>query len=202
MSTTEDRLPAGQLLDPAEVRVLSVANPDVLLVDVRTPGEYQTVHIEGSVNLPLDQVDAHLRRIVDDAGGRLVLVCQTGGRAAQAHRKLVAAGLTDLAVLGGGIAAWVGAGLPVRRAERPRWALERQVRLAAGSLVLLFVLASIWVPALRYLAGAVGAGLVFAALTDTCAMGMLLARLPYNQGPRADIDAAITRMAGSGPEPA
>jgi rhodanese-related sulfurtransferase len=182
-------------LDPAAVRALTAANPDVLLVDVRTPGEYQTAHVPGSVNLPLDQVDAHLRRIVSDAGGRMVLVCQAGGRARQAQQRLTAAGLTDVAILAGGMNAWIAAGGPVERSGRTRWSLERQVRLVAGGIVLVSVLASIWVPAMAYLAGLVGAGLFVAALTNSCLLGMLLARLPYNRGPAADVDAAIARLA-------
>ncbi len=90
--------------------------------------------------------------------------------------------------------AWVAAGGPVERAGKARWSLERQVRLVAGALVLVAVLASIAVPELRFVAGAVGAGLVLAALTDSCVMGMLLARLPYNRGRGADVEAAIARM--------
>jgi rhodanese-related sulfurtransferase len=193
MTDTDDAARATAL-DPAAVRSMIQNNPDVLLVDVRTPGEYQTGHIAGSINLPLDQVDAHLRRIVNDAGGRLVLICQSGSRAAQAHRTLTSAGLTDVAVLTGGMNAWTAAGGPTQRSGKPRWTLERQVRLVAGGIVLAAVVASIWVPALRYLAGLVGAGLVVAALTDSCLMGTALARLPYNRGRHADIDAAIARL--------
>lgn len=198
MSATDDAARATAL-DASAVRSLMQANPDVLLVDVRTSGEYETAHITGSINLPLDQVDAHLRRIVNDAGGRLVLVCQSGNRATQAHQKLTAAGLTDVVVLTGGMNAWAAAGGPVQRSDKPRWALERQVRLVAGGIVLTAIVASIWVPALRYVAGFVGAGLVVAALTDSCLMGMLLAKLPYNRGPAVDVDAAIARLAARDP---
>jgi rhodanese-related sulfurtransferase len=193
-----DHRPSTAGMAPDELQALIATNSDVLLVDVRTPGEYQSAHIEDSVNLPLDQVDAHLRRIVSDAGGRMVLVCQSGGRAEQARQKLTEAGLTDVVVLAGGMNAWMAAAAPVARSGETRWALERQVRLVAGSIVLLSVLASIWLPALRYVAGAVGAGLVFAAVSNSCMMGMLLAKLPYNRGPALDIDAAIARIAGSG----
>jgi rhodanese-related sulfurtransferase len=198
MTATDDSTQAIAL-DAPTVQALIEANRDVLLVDVRTPGEYATAHIPGSVNLPLDAVDARLRRIVTDAGGRLVLVCQSGGRAAQAQQKLTAAGLTDVAVLAGGMGARTAAGAPVERTGRARWGLERQVRLVAGSIVLAAVVASIWVPALRYVAGFVGAGLVFAAVSDSCMLGLLLAKLPYNRGPAVDVDAAIARLAGPDP---
>jgi rhodanese-related sulfurtransferase len=193
-TTTTDAARVAALDVPA-ARELMRTNPDVLLVDVRTPGEYETAHIAGSINLPLDRVDAHLRRIVNDAGGRMVLVCQAGGRATQAQQKLTDAGLADVAVLTGGMNAWLAAGGPVQRTGKPRWGLERQVRLVAGTIVLGAVSASIWVPALGYVAGAVGAGLALAAITDSCLMGMLLAKLPYNRGPAVDVDAAIARLA-------
>ncbi|MEU6431762.1 rhodanese-like domain-containing protein [Microbispora sp. NPDC046973] len=177
-------------IDIATARALIAANPDVLVVDVRTPAEFETAHISGAVNLPLDQVDVHLRRIVADAGGTLLLVCQSGGRAAQARRKLYDAGLPGTVVLTGGMNAWIASGAPVVRG-RQRWSLERQVRLVAGGIVLASIVADLWLPGTRFAGAFVGAGLVVAGLTDTCAMGMLLARLPYNRGGGSDVDTAL-----------
>jgi len=182
-------------LSAAEVQAMLQTDADTLVVDVRTPGEFASAHIAGAVNIPLDQVDAHLRRIVSHAGGKLVLVCQLGGRAEQAAGKLASAGLADVAVMDGGMGAWAAASGPVQRTGKARWALERQVRVVAGGLVFLSVLAGLWAPQAVFVAGAVGAGLVFAAVTNTCAMGMLLARLPFNRGAACDIDAAIARLA-------
>ncbi|WP_116246880.1 rhodanese-like domain-containing protein [Nocardiopsis sp. FIRDI 009] len=182
-------------IDVHAVRALVEADPGALLVDVRTPAEYESSHIPGSVNLPLQRVDAHLERIVTGAGGRLVLVCQSGSRARQCRDKLAAAGLRDTVVMNGGMNAWEAQGSPVVRG-RQRWSLERQVRLVAGSVVLASVLASLlWPPAVA-VAGVIGAGLTFAAITDTCAMGMALARLPHNQ-PRnhVDIEDSLERIA-------
>ncbi|WP_243850478.1 rhodanese-like domain-containing protein [Modestobacter marinus] len=153
------------------------------LIDVRTPAEYETAHIAGSINIPLPLVQAHAEQLAGDLDGPVVLVCQAGGRARTAHAALTAAGAQQLTVLDGGIAAHTAAGQPVRRG-RPRWALERQVRLVAGSLVAGSVLTSLRFPRARFLAGGVGAGLATAALTDTCAMGAALAKLPYNRGGR------------------
>lgn len=171
-------------------------NPSTLVVDVRSPGEFQTAHIPESINLPIDQLDPHLRSVVNAAGGTLVLVCQSGGRAEQAATKLESEGLTDLVVLSGGMGAWEQAGAPVVHAETgdARWSLERQVRLVAGSLVLSSIVASTAFPKVKWLAGGVGGGLTFAALSNTCMMGNLLSRLPYNQGPGCDVDAAIVRL--------
>jgi rhodanese-related sulfurtransferase len=154
-------------VDVPAARALLAANPDTLIVDVRTPAEFETAHITGAINLPLDQVDAHLGRIIADAGGRMLLICQSGNRATRACAKLAGAGLTDAAVMTGGMGAWIAAGAPVERG-RQRWSLERQVRLTAG--------------------------LTYAALANTCAMGAMLARLPYNRGAGCDVDAAIGRL--------
>ncbi|MDT0327043.1 rhodanese-like domain-containing protein [Nocardiopsis lambiniae] len=181
-------------IDVHAVRSLVETDPDTLLVDVRTPAEYEGSHIPGSINLPLQRVDAHLERIVTDAGGRLVLVCQSGNRARQCQAKLTTAGLRDTVVMNGGMNAWEAQGAPVVRGRR-RWALERQVRLVAGAIVLTSVLTSLlWPPAVA-VAGLIGAGLTFAAITDTCAMGMALSRLPYNR-PRnhVDIEESLTRI--------
>lgn len=180
---------ASASVDVTTARALIAADPDVLVVDVRTAAEFETVHIDGAINLPLDQVDAHLRQIAAGAGGKLLLICQSGNRATQAQRKLAAAGLSDAIVLSGGMNSWIASGAPVVRG-RQKWSLERQVRLVAGGIVLASIVADLWLPGVRFVGAFVGAGLVFASVTDTCAMGMLLARLPYNRG-RADAAAAM-----------
>ena len=102
----------------------------IRLIDVRTPAEFEAVHIEGATSMPLDRLDpAHVRAFV---GTPCVFVCQSGKRAAQACDKLAAAGCENLAVLEGGVAAWEQAGLPVKRG-RQTLSLERQVRIAATS---------------------------------------------------------------------
>lgn len=181
-------------IDPRSARELIHTDPDTLVVDVRTPGEFDGAHIPGAINLPLDQVDAHLRRIVADAGGHMILVCQSGRRATQCQAKLATAGLADTAVLDGGMLAWAGADGPVIKG-RKRWELERQVRLIAGSLVLTSVLASLlWAPAL-VVAGIVGTGLTYAALSNSCLMGMLLAKLPYNRVIAPPVEDSLRRIA-------
>jgi rhodanese-related sulfurtransferase len=171
-----------------------IAQPNTLVLDVRSPGEFETAHIDGAVNIPVDRLDPHLRDIVAGAGGTLVLVCQSGGRAEQAAGKLTREGKQDLVLLAGGMNAWQSTGAPVNHGEVQKWALERQVRLVAGSIVLVAVLASIWVPGLEFLAGAVGLGLVGAAVSNTCMMGMLLSKLPYNRRAACDIDQALSRL--------
>lgn len=154
-----------------------------LLVDVRTPGEFESGHIEGSMNAPLGELQRHAPSILKAMEGRdIALVCRTGQRAARAREEL--AGLTDanLHVLDGGVVAWSAAGHPLTAPTAGAvMSLERQVRITAGALVAIGALLAWFVnPAFVGLSGFVGAGLVFAGMTDTCAMGMLIARMPWN----------------------
>ncbi len=168
-------------------------DPALHVIDVRTPGEYETAHIEGSYNVPLDLLGEHVRDLAA-LDHTVVLVCQSGARATKAVDHLVAAGKSNLRLLQGGMNAWTASGADVKRGSTERWGLERQVRLVAGSMVLGSILASIAVPEIRYLAGFVGAGLTFAAITNTCAMGNLLSKLPYNRGPRCDMDEVLDQL--------
>lgn len=166
---------------------LSSTNPP-RLVDVRTPAEFETQHISGADNVPLDLLREHRDDIASHLDQRVVLICRSGQRAAQAEESLCKAGLRNVSILEGGISGWQAGGFAVNRG-RQRWELERQVRLIAGMIVALSVLASTFIPYLEWVALAIGTGLTIAALTNTCAMGMLLARLPYNRA-GATCDAA------------
>ena len=170
------------------------------VLDVRTPAEFETAHIPGAYNVPLDTLREHrteLRRHLDED---VVLVCRSGARAAQAEEALAGVGLPGLRVLDGGMMAWESSGAPVNRG-RETWELERQVRLVAGGLVAAGVLGSVKVPALKWVAGAIGAGLTGAALTNTCAMGMALSKMPWNRtASPCDVDelvAALSDEAGA-----
>lgn len=169
----------------------TAAAPRVL--DVRTPGEFDTVHIAGAYNVPLDLLREHRDEIVKHLDDDVVLVCRSGQRAAQAEAALRDAGLANVHILNGGITAWEATGFPVNRGTQ-RWDLERQVRLVAGLIVALSILASIVVPGLKWVAFAIGGGLAVAALTNTCAMGMLLARLPYNRGATCDVRTVVAQL--------
>jgi rhodanese-related sulfurtransferase len=167
---------------------------DVRLIDVRTPAEYDAAHIAGSYNVPLAQLREHREELSRHLDDEVVLVCRSGARAGQAEQSLAAGGLPGLRILEGGISAWEAAGAPVERG-RQTWDLERQVRLAAGGLVAAAVAGSAVVPRMKWLAGGVGTGLVVAALTDTCAMGAALARMPWNAGTReCDVREVLTAL--------
>lgn len=175
-------------------RLGSAAPPRVL--DVRTPGEFETAHIAGAYNVPLDLLREHRDEIIKHLDDEVVLVCRSGQRAAQAEESLRSAGLANVHILDGGIVAWESAGFAVNRGTR-RWDLERQVRLVAGSIVLTSILGSVAAPKLKWLAAGVGGGLTFAALSNTCAMGMLLAKLPYNRGATCDAQTVVAQLIGS-----
>ncbi|MCO1660949.1 rhodanese-like domain-containing protein [Pseudonocardia humida] len=178
-------------VDPAELRD-RLASPDrPRLVDVRTPAEFETAHIPGSVNVPLDLLRAHAAELGPPIGPTPVLVCATGSRAEQAARLF-----PDARVLTRGVAGWEAAGGDVARG-RPTWALDRQVRFTAGALVLLGLLGSLLVPGLQWFSAVIGAALVVTASIGICPMADLLARMPWNRGPTpVDLDRAAAALAG------
>ena len=151
----------------------------IRLIDVRTPGEFRSVHAEGALNHPLESLDAEALPFGKD--DTLHLICQSGGRSAMACQKLETAGYEAVVNLEGGTSAWQAAGLPVVEGKKAM-SLERQVRIAAGSLIVIGAAIGYFVhPGGFGLSAFVGAGLVFAGLTDTCAMGMMIAKVPWNE---------------------
>ncbi len=159
------------------------ADREVELIDVRTPVEYRQVHAAYARNLPLDSLDPQAvatsrQRNSDEP---LYVICQAGNRSSKAVQKLIEAGVEHVVNVDGGTSAWVDAGLPVVRGKQAI-SLERQVRIAAGSLVLLGAILGFFVhPYFLGLSAFVGAGLMFAGITDTCGMGMMLAKMPWNR---------------------
>lgn len=188
------------VIDAGRLAELMAERPEVRVLDVRTPGEYEGVHIRGAYNVPLDVLGEHARevRVVEEP---VVLVCQSGSRARKAQEALERAGMPNLHVLEGGMSGWVSSGKPVERGPE-RVSLERQVRIAAGALAgaggVLALKVNPWFGALPAL---VGGGLVFAGVTDTCGMAALLSKLPYNRAAGCDVDAML-RALREGYEPA
>lgn len=190
-------VPAHSLLDASVLAQALKTTPDaVRIIDVRTPAEFETAHIPGAYNVPVERMSQY----VDEIGAvnaPLVLVCRSGQRASRAKAILEAAGVQQLQVLDGGLQAWVAAGRTVTRGEE-RMSLERQVRIAAGALSAVGAMLALSVsPLFAAIPAVVGSGLVFAGLTDTCAMGSLLGRLPYNQT-SADVGAAVRALRATG----
>ncbi|WP_417385291.1 rhodanese-like domain-containing protein [Gimesia sp.] len=174
----------------AEIKTIK---PDVLaktdqdkkvhLIDVRTPAEFREIHASNAVNIPLDQLAAEqVKNLVNGNGADPVyLICQSGNRSSKACQKLIDAGFANVVSVEGGTKAWEAEGLPVNRGKKAI-SLERQVRIAAGFLVLTGAMLGMFVnPWFSGLSAFVGAGLMFAGITDTCGMAMLLAKMPWNR---------------------
>ena len=171
------------VITASELKQLCDRGEPLCLIDVRTPAEYREMHVAAARNVPLDRLDPQtLRQDVKVAEGKpLYVICQKGGRGKQACEKLAAAGWSDVVNVEGGTLACEAAGVPLVRGKKTI-SLERQVRIAAGSLVLLGAVLSVTVhPYFIGLSAFVGAGLIFAGITDTCGMAMCLARMPWNQ---------------------
>lgn len=164
------------------------------LVDVRSTAEFRAAHIPSAYNVPLPLLREHRDEFAEPLDEQIVVICRTDRRAAQAEEILASAGLSRLHVLSGGMTAWQQADCLVARGAG-RWDLERQVRFVAGGIVVSSLLASTVVPQVKWLAGGIGAGLVIAAATDSCLMGMLLAKLPYNRDLEPDLSDVLTDLA-------
>ena len=171
------------VINSHELAELGKNGKKIDLIDVRTPVEYREVHLDHARNVPLDRLDpaAVMQARNGSADEPLYFICRSGSRGLQACEKFVKAGFPNVVNVEGGTMACVDAGLPVVRGKKAV-SLERQVRIGAGSLVLLGAILG-WLvhPAFIGLSAFVGAGLLFAGITDTCGMGMVLARMPWNR---------------------
>ncbi|MFI6013148.1 rhodanese-like domain-containing protein [Streptomyces sp. NPDC051243] len=173
--------------------------PGLTVIDVRTPGEYAAGHLPEALNIPLDQFDRALpalRRLP----GELLVVCASGARSQNACRVLAGHGIRAL-TLTGGTQGWAGRGHELRRpapGSRGAWAMERQVRLTAGTIVLAGLALGFLHPAWQLLSAGIAGGLVFSALTNTCGMAALLSKLPFNRPRPADLEATLAALAERG----
>ena len=159
-----------------------LASGECQVIDVREYSEFDRERIADARLVPLSAFEKHVGSI--DRSKPVYIMCRTGNRAKQAADRLAANGFTDVHVIEGGMVSWAAADLPVIKGDSKVWALERQVRFASGSLVLLGLGLGVLVTPYFYILSAfIGAGLVFSAATDTCAMGMMLAKMPWNQAP-------------------
>lgn len=167
-----------------ELSDLCSKDKTVEVIDVRTPAEFQSVHSVHARSVPLESLDAAaaISSRTGAADSTLYVICKSGGRSHNACEAFVKAGFANVVNVAGGTDAWDKAGLPVNRSERQRMSLERQVRIAAGFLVFTGAVLGYYVaPYFIGICGFVGAGLMFAGITDTCAMGMMIAKMPWNQ---------------------
>lgn len=166
-----------QTIDSQTLRSL-IAQGKTTLIDVREPAEYAGERIDGARLHPLSRLVPQDLAQYEDC----ILYCQSGRRSAKAAAQLAAAGFTRVLHLEGGLNAWKEAGFPLYVPQNGPISIMRQVQIVAGSLVLAGLILGVLVsPPFLFLSGFVGAGLTFSGITGTCAMGSLLAKLPYNQ---------------------
>lgn len=170
-----------QTIGPRALAARRQGGESVELIDVRTPVEFREIHCPFARNVPLSELDPQaVMNARDGSSDRpLYFICRSGSRGRQACEKFRAAGYSNVVNVEGGTLAWAECGLPVNRGKKAV-SLERQVRIASGSLVLLGVALGVWNTWFLILAGFIGAGLVFSGVTDACGMGLLLARMPWN----------------------
>lgn len=168
---------------PSDLREAMDSDTPPTVIDVRSGAEFSSAHIRGSYNVPLPLLAEHGEEFASRLPGQVVLICQSGARAQQANARLESVGVDPdtVTVLDGGIAGYESAGGEIVRGKGA-WAMDRQVRMIAGSLVLAGVTASkLLSPKFVYLAGAIGAGLTYSAASNTCAMGAALSKMPWNR---------------------
>jgi rhodanese-related sulfurtransferase len=191
-------------ITPTELDHLRRRGDAIDLIDVRTPIEFREIHVENATNAPLESLDPKaIMAARNGASGRpLYLICQTGSRGEKACKRFIACGFENVVKVEGGTLAWAEKGLPVKRGKKAV-SLERQVRIAAGFLVVLGVALGFFVTPYFYLLSAmVGAGLMQAGITDTCPMAILFAKMPWNQIRSHSGGEAAKEQAGANDAPA
>ncbi|HYC43311.1 MAG TPA: rhodanese-like domain-containing protein [Noviherbaspirillum sp.] len=75
---------------------------DAILLDVRSPAEYEAGHLRDAILLPLNAITMHIGRIVRDKGAPIVVYCQSGARSASARQMLMQMGYQKV-FNGGGV---------------------------------------------------------------------------------------------------
>ena len=171
-------------ISPAELQSHLASFPEAQLIDVRSAVEFSEVHVPNALPTPLDRLDPRalfeLNTLSKDRP--VYVLCRTGARATRAAEHFVREGYANAVVVEGGTLAWINAGLPVKRGQSKVISLERQVRIAAGAFVFTGTVLGLFVnKAFFGIPAFVGAGLVFAGITDWCGMGLLLAKAPWNR---------------------
>lgn len=176
---TTSRVNKLQTVDTQTLKQL-LQQQAITLIDVREPAEYAGEHIPGATLISLSKFDP--RTVPQDQDTKVILYCRSGNRSTMAAQKLFDAGFTTVTHLEGGISAWKQVGYATTINKNAPISLMRQVQIVAGSLVLTGTLLGAFVsPWFLILSGFIGAGLTFSGITDSCMLGMVLARLPYNQ---------------------
>lgn len=171
---------AIEMISPKDAYALVSKNPQVKLLDVRSALEFNETHLKDSINIPIDMLNLKMNSL-NQTGQSYIVFCRTGNRSPMAADMLLQSGISSVKVMEGGLTRWQKEKLPVIKGQGGI-SLERQVRIIAGSLMLLGIILA-WLAhwAFIFISVWVACGLIFAGLTDNCLMGMLLMKLPYNK---------------------
>lgn len=170
-------------ISASELKTLLESGQNVQLIDVRTPAEYEEIHVRGARLIPLNVFDA--QKVVDELGnnGPIYVLCRSGNRAKTACERLLASGATNIILVEGGTLACEQAGLPMIRGKRMRFTIEQQARIIIGGGVLLFSLLGYFLhPAFVFGAALFGLGQIYVGLTNNCFLALMLAYMPWNRG--------------------
>ena len=176
-------LQAKSSIEPLELQRRLTEGGPAQLLDVRTAGEFAAAHVPGAKLIPLDDLDpAAFRRKCGAEEIPVYVLCQSGGRARKAIERLERAGIHGCVLVEGGMQGWMDAGLPVNRGASKVLPLMRQVQITVGLISAVgAVLALAANPLFAIIPLVIGCGLVFAGITGTCGMALLLAKMPWNR---------------------
>ena len=168
---------------------------EIEIIDVRFPISFAEVHAPKARSVPFETLDPHEVMVQREGAVNepLYIICQIGVRSRDAARLFMEAGFTNVVNVEGGTRAWQEAGFPVVHERQRGWPLRRQVQLAAGSLIVAGSAVALFLnPVFFAIPAAVGAGLIYTAATDNCAMGVVLAKMPWNR-PNKIVAAALSQ---------
>jgi len=169
-----------EIISPKEAKELVRKDSKTKLLDVRSVLEFAEEHIDAAQNIPIDTLASRIKEL-SDSGNSFIVLCRTGNRSPMAADMLLQSGIHNVKVMDGGMIRWKKEKLGVIKGVGGI-SIERQVRAAAGSLVLVGVLLAFFVhPGFIAITIFVSCGLIYSGLSNNCIMGMLLMKLPYNK---------------------
>ena len=172
---------SSQSITPNALFEMISRGESIHLIDVRTPSEFQEIHVDIAKNVPLDRLNPAALGMESGSQRPVYVICRSGVRGRQACQSLLRSGLTNVVNVDGGTMAWAQAGFPVIRGKKTV-ALDRQVRIIVGLLVLICSLLAVYSdPRWAVLSAVMGAGLLHAGIFDSCMMAMCLTKMPWNQ---------------------
>jgi len=163
-----------------ELQALRQQDAALQIIDVREAVEYQTEHVGDTQSFPLSRFEKSMDGVEKDKP--VYVLCRTGSRAAQAANLLQNKGCENVFLIEGGLEALKSEGAPTIQGASRIWAMDRQVRLGAGTMVFLGILGHWFIhPGFLFLSVFVACGLIFSAISNTCGMALVLGKCPWNQ---------------------